>query len=403
MIFKYKALKSTGESMEGVIEAFSQDTAISQLQKRELTILEIASDEKKEFGILTLSLSIFNRVSNKDIVILSRQMATLFSAQVSALRVFRLIGSQVDNPTLKKYLFLIAEDLQAGSSISNALSKYPDAFSDFYVNMIRSGEESGKLDEIFNYLADYLDRTYAVTSKAKNALIYPAFVIVTFLGVMILMFTVIIPKIALMITDSGQQVPFYTKIVLSISGLLLHYGIFLAVGAIIAGFIFWKYSKTEAGAMALDNMTLNLPYLGSLYRKLYLSRIADNMNTMITSGIPMLRALEITSAVVGNRVYRAIIDDASQRIKEGTSLSSAFGQYKEIPDIMTQMIKVGEETGELGSILKSLATFYQREMVNAIDTLVSLIEPVMIVALGVGVGILLAAVLMPIYNIAASS
>ncbi len=389
--------------MEGVIEAFSQDTAISQLQKRELTILEIASDEKKEFGILTLSLSIFNRVSNKDIVILSRQMATLFSAQVSALRVFRLIGSQVDNPTLKKYLFLIAEDLQAGSSISNALSKYPDAFSDFYVNMIRSGEESGKLDEIFNYLADYLDRTYAVTSKAKNALIYPAFVIVTFLGVMILMFTVIIPKIALMITDSGQQVPFYTKIVLSISGLLLHYGIFLAVGAIIAGFIFWKYSKTEAGAMALDNMTLNLPYLGSLYRKLYLSRIADNMNTMITSGIPMLRALEITSAVVGNRVYRAIIDDASQRIKEGTSLSSAFGQYKEIPDIMTQMIKVGEETGELGSILKSLATFYQREMVNAIDTLVSLIEPVMIVALGVGVGILLAAVLMPIYNIAASS
>lgn len=403
MIFKYKALKPTGESIDGVIEAFSEDSAINQLQKRGVTILEIQSDEKKEFNILTLSLSMFNHVSNKDIVILSRQMATLFSAQVSALRVFRLIGSQVDNPTLKKYLFLIAEDLQAGSSISNALSKYPDAFSDFYVNMVRSGEESGKLDEIFNYLADYLDRTYAVTSKAKNALIYPAFVITTFLGVMILMFTVIIPRIALMITDSGQEVPFYTKIVLGISSILLHYGIYLAVLVIIAGFFLWKYSKTEAGAMALDNMGLNLPYVGNLYRKLYLSRIADNMNTMITSGIPMLRALEITSAVVDNHVYKSIIENVSQRVKEGTSLSSAFGQYKEIPDIMTQMIKVGEETGELGSILKSMATFYQREMVNAIDTLVSLIEPVMIVALGAGVGVLLAAVLMPIYNIASAT
>lgn len=403
MIFKYKALKPTGEQMEGVIEAFSEDSAINQLQKRDFTILEIHSDEKKDLGILNLSLSMFNRVSNKDIVILSRQMATLFSAQVSALRIFRLIGSQVDNPTLKKYLFLISEDLQGGSSISNALSKYPDAFSDFYVNMVRSGEESGKLDEIFNYLADYLDRTYAVTSKAKNALIYPAFVVTTFIGVMVLMFTVIIPKIALMITDSGQEIPFYTKVVLGISNLLLNYGIFLAIAVIIAGFALWKYSKTELGAMALDRMSLNLPYIGTLYRKLYLSRIADNMNTMITSGIPMLRALEITSNVVGNRVYKAIIENTSQRVKEGMSLSSAFGQYKEIPDIMTQMIKVGEETGELGSILKSMATFYQREMVNAIDTLVSLIEPVMIVALGAGVGVLLAAVLMPIYNIASAT
>jgi len=403
MIFKYKAIKSTGEQTEGVIEAFNSDSAIAELQKRELTILEIHSDEDKKFNPLMLSLSMFNHVSNKDIVILSRQMATLFSAQVSALRVFRLIGSQVENPTLKKYLFLISDDLQGGSSISNALSKYPDAFSDFYVNMVRSGEESGKLDEIFNYLADYLDRTYAVTSKAKNALIYPAFVIATFAGVMILMLTVIIPKIGLMITDSGQEVPIYTKIVLSISNVFLHYGIFLAIGLIVALFGLWKYAKTEDGAMTLDGLRLNLPYIGNLYRKLYLSRIADNMNTMIISGIPMLRALEITSNVVDNRVYKFIIEDTLRRVKEGTPLSGAFSEHKEIPDIMSQMIKVGEETGELGSILKSLAAFYQREMINAVDTLVSLIEPVMIVALGLGVGVLLAAVLMPIYNIASAT
>lgn len=363
-----------------------------------MIISEIHSQDEKKLKFSFLSL--FNRVSNKDIVILSRQMATLFQAQVSALRIFNLLGSQTENPTLQKYLLQIADDLQGGSPISAALRRYPDAFSNFYVNMVRAGEESGKLDEVFSYLADYLDRTYAVASKAKNALIYPAFVILTFIGVMILMLTVIIPKIAVMITDSGQTVPIYTQIVLWISNIFVNHGIFVAVGTILFGFILWKYSRTESGSITLDNMRLNLPYLGDLYRKLYLSRIADNMNTMIISGIPMLKALEITSSVVDNKTYQTILDSALIQVKGGSSLSNAFGQYKEIPNIMVQMVKVGEETGELGSILKSLANFYQREVTNAVDTLVGLIEPVMIVVLGVGVGILLTAVLMPIYNIA---
>ena len=401
MIFNYKALNDKGEETQGVIEAFSVDIAINQLQKRGLVISEIHDTEEKKFKIPLFSF--FNRVSNKDVVILSRQMATLFSAQISALRVFRLLGSQTENQTLQKYLSAIADDLQGGSSISGALVKYPDTFSNFYVNMVRSGEESGKLDEVFNYLADYLDRTYEVTSKAKNALIYPAFVIATFLGVMVLMLTVIIPKIALMIVDSGQEIPFYTKIVLMISSVFVNYSIFLGIGLVIVGFILWKYYHTDEGAMFFDNMRLNLPYLGSLYRKLYLSRIADNLNTMIMSGIPILKALEITSSVVDNRTYKAVLDDVLTKVKEGVSLSNAFDQHKDIPNIMTQMVKVGEETGELGNILKSLARFYQREVTSAVDTLVGLIEPVMIVALGLGVGILLASVLMPIYNIASGA
>ena len=401
MIFNYKALNDKGEKTEGVIEAYSVDVAISQLQKRGLIISEIHDTEEKKFEVSLLS--IFNRVSNKDVVILSRQMATLFQSQISALRVFRLLSSQSGNLTLQKYLTSIADDLQGGSSISNALAKYPDAFSSFYVNMVRSGEESGKLDETFGYLADYLDRTYEVTSKAKNALIYPAFVVATFAGVMVLMLTVIIPKIALMINDSGQDIPFYTKIVLMLSGLFVDYGIFLGIGFVIAGFGLWKYYRTEDGIMFFDSLRLNLPYLGSLYRKLYLSRIADNLNTMIMSGIPILKALEVTASVVDNYTYKRILDEVLIKVKEGVSLSNAFSQYPEIPDIMTQMVKVGEETGELGNILKSLARFYQREVTTAVDTLVSLIEPVMIVVLGLGVGVLLAAVLMPIYNIASGA
>jgi type IV pilus assembly protein PilC len=398
MLFEYKALTEKGEQTSGNIDAFNVDIAINDLQKRGLIISEIHDTERKKIKIPLLSL--LNRVTNKDIVILSRQMATLFQAQVSALRVFQLLGSQVDNSILRGYLFEIASDLQGGSSISKALAKYPDAFSLFYVNMVRSGEESGKLDETFVYLADYLDRTYEVSTKAKNALIYPAFVIATFVGVMVLMLTVIIPKIALMITDSGQAVPFYTKIVLVISSLFVNYSVFLGIAIVILGFFVWKYYRTPEGIMFFDQARLNLPYLGNLYSKLYLSRIADNMNTMIVSGIPILKSLEITSTVVGNRVYEFILNDALVKVKEGVSLSNAFSQHREIPNIMTQMIKIGEETGELGSILKSLAKFYQREVTTAVDTLVGLIEPVMIVALGLGVGFLLAAVLMPIYNIA---
>ncbi len=401
MIFKYKAITNTGEQKTGTIEAFNVDIAINQLQKTGLIISQIDSVENKEFKIPLLSF--FNRISNKDIVILSRQIATLFQAQVSALRIFRLLSEQAENPIMKKYLTTIADDIQGGSSISNAIEKYPTAFSSFYVNMVRSGEESGKLDEIFNYLADYMDRTYEVTSKAKNALIYPSFIILTFIGVMFLMFTVIIPKIALMIEDSGQPIPIYTKVVLWVSDLLVNNIVIIGVVTIISVYLAWRYSRTEDGALYLDKMKLEIPYIGNLYKKLYLSRIADNLNTMIISGIPILKALEITSAVVDNRIYQSILNDALKKVKEGTPLSEAFSQHKEIPVLLSQMIKVGEETGELGSILKSLAKFYQREVTSAVDTLVGLIEPVMIVGLGLGVGFLLAAVLMPIYNIASAT
>ncbi len=400
MLFTYKAITNTGQPTAGVIEAGNVDVAINLLQKKELVISEIREQVEKQ--TFSMSLSFLEYVSNKDVVILSRQLATLFQAQVSALRVFRLLGEQVENKLLQRYLLQIADDIQGGSLISDALAKHPDAFSDFYVNMVKSGEESGKLDETFNYLADYLDRSYEVATKAKNALIYPAFVITTFIGVMVLMLTVIIPKISAMLTESGQPIPIYTQIVLTISNIVVHYGIFLAIGIILFAFFIWKYSQTVEGGLYLDSLRLNIPYIGDLYKKLYLSRIADNMNTMISSGISMLRALEITSSVVDNKAYKEILDQTLIAVKGGSSLSASLGVYPEIPGIMVQMIKVGEETGELGSILKTLALFYQREVTTAVDTLVGLIEPVMIVSLGLGVGILLAAVLMPIYNIASA-
>jgi type IV pilus assembly protein PilC len=347
-------------------------------------------------------LSFFDRVSNKDIVILSRQLATLFQAQVSANRIFRLLSSESDNHILGAKLAIIADDIQAGSTISAAMAKHPKVFSDFYVNMIKAGEESGKLDETFGYLADYLDRTYTLITKARGALIYPAFVVITFITVMILMFTMVIPKISSILTESGQEIPIYTKIVLGLSNFFVSYGFIVLGVVIIGGFLLVRYIRTPTGKFAFDRFKLAVPYISTLFRKLYLSRLADNMNTMLISGIPMIRALELTSSVVNNQVYQNILAAAVEDVKGGKAVSEALSGNKEIPGIMVQMMKVGEETGELGSILKTLARFYAREVETAVDALVDLIEPLMIVLLGLGVAILLASVLVPIYNVASA-
>ncbi|MEK9161028.1 MAG: type II secretion system F family protein [Patescibacteria group bacterium] len=398
MLFKYRALDTEGHEREGSIEALSMDVAVSTLQRRSLIVSSIEPADKK--GIFEMNFSFFGGVSHKDVVILSRQVSTLFEAQVSALRIFRLLASEVDNKYLGDVLTQVADDIQGGSPISKAMSKHPKVFSGFYVNMVRSGEESGKLSQTFTYLADYLDRTYEVMSKAQNALIYPAFVIVTFVVVMGLMLTLVIPKISQILIDSGQDIPLYTQIVISISQFLVNYGAFFLIAIAVGGFFVYRALQTGEGRLTFDSVKLQIPYLGDLYEKLYLSRIADNFSTMLVSGVPVVEAVEITSSVVENAVYEGILKDVAEDVKGGSSISDALSKHPEIPGIMIAMIKVGEETGELGTILGTLAKFYRREVSNAVDTLVDLIEPLMIVFLGLGVGTLLAAVLIPIYNLA---
>ncbi len=400
MLFYYKSIDNTGAKKEGSIEAVTVDVAIDSLQKRGLIIAEIESAEKRN---RFQDLHFGKGVSNKDVVILSRQMATLFQAQVSALKIFHMLSEEVENPRLRSALVEIADDLQGGSSISRALSRHPVIFSEFYVNLVKAGEETGKLDETFNYLADHLDRNYEVVSKARNALIYPAFVITVFAGVMTLMFTLVIPKIGQILVDSGQPIPVYTKVILGISSFLTDYGFLFLAGLVVGAFFLVRYVRTEEGKLALSRFKLSVPYVGTLYKKLYLSIISDNMNTMVLSGIPMTRAIEVTASVVGNDVYRQLLTESLEAVKGGSSLSQALSQYDEIPGILVQMIRVGEESGELGSILRTMAHFYQREVINAVDNLVDLIEPIMIVVLGLGVGILLASVLIPIYDIANSA
>lgn len=400
MLFAYKGFDKNNQEIQGTIDALSLESAINTVQQRGFVISSIDPIASKSF--LERAFSLGGGVKVKDVVLLSRQMATLFEAQVSALRVFRLLGGEATSPALRDTLVEVADDLQAGSSISKALAKHPKVFSKFYVSMVRAGEESGKLDSTFLYLADYLERNYELSSKAKNALVYPAFVIFVFISVMVLMMTVVIPKLSAIIKESGQPMPIYTEVVIWLSDFFVHYGVFLAVGLVVGGVFLWRWALTDGGKAAFDKVKLGIPYLGTLYSKLYLSRIADNLSTMLLSAIPIVKALEITGEVVGSRIYQNILKDATDGVKAGNAVSDTIGKYKEVPSIMVQMMKVGEETGELDNILKTLARFYSREVVSAVDTLVGLIEPAMVVALGLGVGFLLAAILIPIYNISMS-
>ncbi len=399
MLFRYQAVDASGTSREGTIDATSMDAAIGSLQQRGYAVSSVAPHSEGR-SLFNMRLTFLERVSAKEVVIFSRQIATLFEAQVSALRIFRLLAAEADNPLFARILTEIADDLQGGSSISNALAQHPDIFSPFYISMVRAGEEAGKLDQSFNFLADYLDRTYEVTHRARNALIYPAFVVTTFVAVMTLMLTLVIPRISDIIISSGQEIPIYTRIVIGVSAFFTNYIafiLFFAGGLVVA---LWRFKRTALGRRAFDEAKLAVPYVGDLYEKLYLSRIADNLATMLASGVSMVEALEITGDVVDNEVYREILGGTIAAVQGGTSFSDALSEYPQIPGVLTQMTKVGEETGNLGSILETLAKFYRREVNSAVDTLIGLIEPAMIVLLGLGVGTLLAAVLLPIYNIA---
>ncbi len=400
-VFAYQAVDQTGAKRAGTIDAATLDLAIVALQRRGLVITEIDEDKGKG-NILATNLSIFEHITNADVVMTSRQITTLFEAQVSALRAFRLLAAEARNPKLAEVLTAVANDIQSGSSISVSLSKHPQVFSTFYVNMVRAGEESGKLDETFSFLADHMDRNYEITQKAKNALIYPAFIIFTFVSVMVLMMTVVIPHLSSMLTETGQTLPLFTRIILAMSEFTSRYILLLLILAVVGGVALFQYWRTEKGQEMFSRARLEMPAIGGIYQKIFLSRITDNLSTMLKSGIQILRGLEITASVVEDPVYAKVMNETAVDVKAGMPLSEAMRKHKEIPGIVVAMIKIGEETGNMGSILETMARFYRREVNNAVDTLVSLIEPIMIVALGVGVAILLASVLMPIYNITSS-
>ncbi|KKQ58394.1 MAG: Type II secretion system F domain protein [Parcubacteria group bacterium GW2011_GWC1_38_17] len=400
MKFSYQAKTKQGELQSGVVEAFSREAAIDVLQRHGLIILKLNTES--EAPTLTRRIRIFESIKKKEVVIFSRQLSTLFSAKVPLVESLQILSSQAISPIFQEIVMDIARELEGGMALSLAMSKYPKVFSKFYVSMVKSGEVSGKLEEVFNYLAESLERQNNLSAKVLNSLIYPAFILTVFVGVIILMFVYVIPKLKIMVEETGQSFPLPTRIIFGVSDFIIVYGPYILPLILIGGFFAGRYFlNTQSGRLIFDKFKLKIPIFGELFQKISISRFAESLGTLISGGLPIMQAIEVTSDIVGNEYYRNIFMQTAQQVRKGFPISSVLKLYPDIiPPMVAQMVFVGEETGRLEEIFKKTANFYEQETSRMLDAMVSLIEPMMIIMLGGMVFILVAAILMPIYNIA---
>jgi type II secretory pathway component PulF len=400
MRFQYEARSNVGEVQRGVVEAPSYEAAVETLQTHQLLVVGL-QQEAKGFS-LHAEIKFFARVKKQEIVLFSRQLAVLFDAQVPLLVSLRSLAEQSRNPRFKKIILGIGEEVNAGVAFSAALSRYPKLFSNFYVSVVRAGEASGRLQEVLEYLADHEEKNYDLNRKVRGALIYPIFIICAIVLVGAIMMIFVVPKLTAIFEESNVQLPILTRIVISISNVLQAYWwVFLAAFvAAVVGLI--KYVHTPRGRQMWDIFLLHIPIFKNLFQKIYLARFAENLSTLIKGGIPIIQALGITASVVGNEVYRVTIEEAARDVEKGGKISEALRRNKYVPVLVTQMVAVGEETGKLDSILLKVATFYQKDVDALVDNLTELIQPVLILILGAATGILVAAILLPIYNLGSS-
>lgn len=398
MKFNYQARTKDGEIQTGVIEAGSQESAIEVLQQRELLVIFL--EEVSKVPIYARSLKIFQKIKTKELTIFYRQLAVLFEANISPLESLRILGEQMKNQLFKELIFEIDKNIKGGETLSQAMGKHPKVFSPFYVNIVAAGEATGKLHEVLRYLADHAEREYNLNGKVRGAFTYPAVIFSLFIVVGALMMIYVVPQLTSMLTEMGTSLPFTTKVLIWTSNFLKKWillVILFVIGAVIG---FLKFSKTDKGIFIIDTVKLNIPVFKVLFQKIYLARFAENFKTLLVGGIPILRALEITAKVIGNKIYEKIVNEAREKVKVGESITSAFSGYpKQIAPMVTQMIGVGEKTAQLDVILEKVALFYQQEVDRAVNNMTQLIEPIMILVLGGGVAFMVASILMPIYSI----
>ena len=404
MKFQYTARTKEGKLESDILESSSLEAAISMLQNQQLIIIEIKPFEEAEnltLNILMKQLNaLLNRIKNEDIVLFAKQLAVLIQAKVPLVQSLRVMAKQTENPNFAGIINAVADDVDAGMIFSRALSKHPKVFSNFFIQMTRSGEISGRLEETLTYLSDYINKQYLLNSKARGAMVYPAFIVGAFIVVGALMLIFVIPNLTSILVESGQQLPFVTRLLIGAANFTKTWGwiVFIILGAGIY-FIWISIKKSPEWRHAYDGLKLRLPIFGKLLKKIYLARFSETLSTLSSAGIAISQSLEITAEVVGNSVYKRIILEADEAVRKGSNISVVFARYPEILPMVTQMISIGEQTGKLDSILIQVSAFFAEEVNRAFDNIVDLIEPILILVLGVGVGILVAAILLPIYNL----
>lgn len=398
MRFTYRARNKRGKLQTGVVDASSYQAALDVLHRNRLTTFYLAEDKG---GISLLNDIKFSGVKGKDLVAFFRSFSSLFEAGVPLVEGFYILADQTENNYFRTIILELADDVDGGMKLSQAMGRYPDAFSDFFVNMVKAGETSGALEKTLAHLAEYTEREYQLRASIRNALIYPVFIIVVFVAVFLTMMVFVVPRLTQVFLQIGgtDRLPFLTRMLISVSQFtgqwILAILILLGGGVGAGGY----YLRLPQGKEWWSRLQLRLPFFKKIFKQIYQTRLADNLAMLVRGGIPIIEALEICADVVGNRVYAKLIRKIGEEVKAGNTIESVVETREEFSPYLVEMIAVGERSGKLDKVLQKVADFYQKDNDRAITALTTLIEPLLIIVLGAGVGLLVAGIIIPIYTV----
>lgn len=394
--FSYRAKTREGKQVRGKVQASDEQRATALLQSKGYEILALTAAS----GGSWLNKTVFGGgVGSRDLVLFSRQMASMIRAGVPVLEAVQTFRKQISKAGFRVLLDDIAYDIEGGESLSNSLARHPGVFSLFYLGVIRTGEASGRLSEALETIADYVEQNYQFNRKVRSALTYPIFVLTAVVIVVVIMFSFVVPQLVILFDEAAVELPLPTKILLAVNNFGHDYWYVVALVALALGILGRQYLRTPEGQYTISSWALKLPLFSQLFKKVYLSRLTSILSTLFASDVPVIEALRIARSSTVNRVYQQILDDTAGAVKNGATVSSVWEHEPFIPPILTTMVGVGERSGEIEAAFKEAHDFFQRDVEEMLDSVTVFLEPVLVIILAIGVGIIAAAVLLPIYNL----
>ncbi|AXA35704.1 Type IV fimbrial assembly protein PilC [Candidatus Sumerlaea chitinivorans] len=401
--YTYEALDKSGRQVKGIIEASSEEVIIEKLRNMGYYPLSVKLHKGKATQVDILALpglrNIFHRIKRKHVTTFTRQLATLIDAGLPIMRSLKILEEQVESVVFKDKIAQIARDIESGSTLSDALAKHPKVFDSLYVNMVRAGEMGGVLEAILNKIADFLEKRQAIMGKIRSAMMYPVIVSVLATGIVAFILLFIMPKFKEIFDQLGAELPWLTQVLIDASFILANYWYWVIACLIVIYFILKKINQTREGKYVFDVIKLKLPVFGELFRKTAIVRFAGTLATLITSGVPILQALDIVRETSGNEVVTRAMDEVYESVKEGETIHEPLSRCPVFPPLVVHMVAVGEETGAIDQMLNKVAEAYEREVDDMVNAMASLLEPLMIVFLGVIVGVIVVALYLPLFTL----
>ncbi|MBC7326700.1 type II secretion system F family protein [bacterium] len=396
-MFRYEAVDANGNLVRGTLQADSESQVIERLARENRRVIYVAQEEEIKRKGFSLK---FGGVSDRDLLVFTRQFATLLRAGVPIIRSLDSLKAQTLNPILKDIIQQVRNDVMGGMSLADALARHPKIFSSLYVNMVRVAEATGNMGDVLQKIANFIDNEMTIKGRIKGALVYPAFVLTVAIVVLIVLFFFVMPTFKGLFSEMGAELPTITKIAMALTDWLLHWWFAIPLFLIGVFLFYYVYSKLPTGRYQIDLLKLRLPLFGPLVQKMALSRFARTFATLLSAGVPILRSLEIVRDVVGNSVFAAALTVIRENVRDGYKLSAPMMNYDIFPPLVVQMVDTGEEAGNLPEMVEQVALFYDEEVDRSIKALLSLLEPLIIVFLAVVGGFVAASVYLPLFKMA---